>query len=128
MGGHALLPPAALDGRRGTVSLVAETLPTSRAQRVEILEDLEVVSVTPEIRAEQSLASESGALIAGISAELSSVLGLARGDVIVQINNTRIATAEDAARILRGLRAGQRVRFFFERNGYITYREFSTRR
>ena len=117
-----------LEGRRQTVSLVAETLPTSRAQRVEILEDLEVVSVTPEIRAEQALASEAGALIAGISTELSSVLGLARGDVIVQINNTRISTAEDAARILRELRAGQRVRFFFERNGYITYREFSTRR
>lgn len=117
-----------LQERRGAVSLVTETLPTSRAQRVEILEDLEVVTVTPEIQAEQNLRFEAGALIADISQQLSSALGLTRGDVILQINNTRITSADDAAQTLRSLRAGERVRIYFERNGRVTVRDFSTRR
>ena len=117
-----------VEGQRLHLRLVTETLPTSRAQRVEVLEDLEVVSVTPEIRAEQDLGAESGALITGISPSLSQNLGLARGDVILQINNTRISNAEDAARAIRELRGGMRVRIYFERKGAAYFREFTTRR
>lgn len=118
----------AREGQRRSITLVAETLPTSRAQEVEILENLEVVTVTPEIQAEQGLGSEVGALITGISMELSGDLGLARGDVILQINDTRIGSAEDAAQAIRALRAGQRVRIYFERNGSVYVREFRTQR
>jgi S1-C subfamily serine protease len=117
-----------VEGRRGSLRLVAETLPTSRAERVEILQDLEVVTVTPEIQAEQNLRAEAGALITGISPRLSQALGLGLGDVILQINNTRVSTAEDAAEALGRLRNGARVRIYFERNGTIYFREFSTRR
>ncbi len=117
-----------IEGQRGHLRLVTETLPTSRAPRVEVLEDLEVVPVTPEIRAEQGLGAEAGALITGISPSLSRSLGLARGDVILQINNTRISNAEDAARAIRELRGGMRVRIYFERNGAAYFREFTTRR
>ena len=117
-----------VDGQRGPLSLVTETLPTSRAQRVEVLEDLEVVTVDPGIRAEQGIGSEAGALITGISPALSQNLGLRRGDVLVQINQDRIMTAEDAARAIRGLRRGARVRIYFERNGAYSFRDFYTRR
>jgi serine protease Do len=117
-----------VQGRRGNVRVETETLPTARAQRVEVLEDLEVVTVTPEIRAEQGLGSEYGALITGISTDLVNSLGLRRGDVLLQINNGRIRTAEDAAAAIRGLRAGMRVRIYYERNGSILVRDFYTRR
>jgi serine protease Do len=117
-----------IEGQRRHLRMVTETLPTSRAPRVEVLEDLEVVSVTPEIRAEQDLGTDAGALITGISPSLSRSLGLARGDVILQINNTRISNAEDAARAIRELRGGMRVRIYFERNGAAYVREFTTRR
>jgi len=117
-----------VEGRRRPVSMVAETLPTARAERAESLENLEVVSVTPEIRAERNLRSESGALITGISPELSRSLGLSEGDVVLQINNLRVNSAEDAARALGGLRAGMGVRMYFERNGSMYVREFRTRR
>jgi len=117
-----------LQGRNRPVEVVSETLPTARAERVEILENLEVVTVTPEIRAELNLRSETGALITGISPELSRSLGLAQGDVLLQINNTRINSAEDAARILGELRGGMGVRMWFERRGTIGVREFRTRR
>ncbi|MBT8398058.1 MAG: PDZ domain-containing protein [Gemmatimonadetes bacterium] len=118
----------AVQGRRDPVRLVAEALPTSRAERIEILRDLEVISVTPEIRAERDIRAEAGALITGISASLSRSLSLARGDVILQINNTPVTTAEEAARALRQLPGGVRVRLYFERNGNWYIKEFSTRR
>jgi len=117
-----------LEGRRRGLTLVAEALPTSVAERVEILQDLEVVTVTPDIRAEQNLGREAGALITGISSQMSSTLGLVRGDVILQINNTRIRSAEEAAAVLRSLRDGARARIYFERNGMVYFKEFRTRR
>jgi serine protease Do len=117
-----------VDGRSQPVTLGTETLPTARAHRVEVLEDLEVISVTPEVRAEQGISSESGALITGISQALSQSLGLREGDVLLGINNTRINTAEEAAEAIRNLQRGVRVRIFFERNGAISYLDFYTRR
>jgi len=90
-------------------------------------QDLEVVTVTPQIRAEQDLRSEAGALITGISPALSQSLGLRRGDVIFRINNTPIRSADEAARAFRELRAEMRVSLFFERGGAAYFREFTTR-
>jgi len=118
----------AVEGRRQSYTLVTETLPTARAHRVEVLEDLEVITVDAGIRAEQGIGSEAGALITGISPALSQNLGLRRGDVLIQINNTRIMTAEDAAQAIRELQRGSRVRIYFERNGAYSYRDFYTRR
>jgi serine protease Do len=121
--------PVALEAERRSrpYNLVTQPLPTARAERVEILQDLEVVTVTPQIRAEQDLRSEAGALITGISPALSQSLGLRRGDVILQINNTPIRNADEAARAFRELRAGMRVRLYFERGGAAYFREFTTR-
>ena len=117
-----------VDGRRQPMTLVTETLPTARAHRVEVLEDLEVITVDAAVRSEQGIRSESGALITGISAALSQNLGLREGDVLLGINNARINTAEDAAETIRTLQRGARVRIFFERNGAISYLDFYTRR
>jgi len=116
-------------GSRGrSYTLVTEALPTARAERVEVLGDIELITVTPEVRAEQELRSESGALITGISPSSSQNLGLRRGDVLLQINNTRIRTAEEAAETIRNLRAGARVRIYFERRGSVLTLDFYTRR
>lgn len=117
-----------VEGRGRAVELVTETLPTARAQRVEVLENLEVITVTSEVRAERGIRSEAGALVTGISATLSQSLGLRGGDVILQINNSRIRTAEDAAVAIRELQQGARVRIYFERNGNVNLRDFYVRR
>ena len=101
-----------------------EPLPSLRAERIRALEDLELITVTPQVRAERDLASESGALIVGVSATLSRQLGIVEGDVIVQINNTRIRTAEGAARALRAVAGTGTVRLYFERNGGLSVRTF----
>jgi serine protease Do len=113
-----------VEGRGNTYRLVAGTLPTTRAERVEVLEDLEVITVTPEIAAERNVGVEFGALVIGISPARQQSLDLRTGDVIVQINNDRIRTADDAARVIRSLRPGSQVGIRWVRGGNMITRYF----
>ena len=101
----------------GPVRLRAEALPSVRAERIRILEDLELITVTPEVQAERGVRSEQGALVVGISPELEGQLGFRVGDVILQVNNMRVATAEQAAEVFRQLRGRGGIQIYFERGG-----------
>ena len=115
----ALLP----EGGR-PVRLRTEALPSLRAERVRILEDLELITLTPQVRAERGVRSEQGALVVGISAELQAQLGFRPGDVLLQINNVRLATAEDAARVFRTIRGQGTIQIYFERDGGLRVQSF----
>ena len=107
----------ALEGT-GAVQLLAVPLPSATADRVELLRDLEVVTVTPGIQAERSLGAAEGALVVAISEALARQTGLVTGDVLLAVNNRRIRTAGEAADELR--RTQRRDRSFvllFERGG-----------
>ena len=99
-----------------TVRVTPRDLPSLAAERVRALSDFELVTLTPAIRAERGLVSESGALIVSLSEAARSV-GFAEGDLIIQINRVRIRSAEDAARLLQRLSGRGMVRVFFERQG-----------
>ena len=101
----------------GPLRLRTEALPSVRAERIRILEDLELITVTPEVHAERGVRSDRGALVVGISPELQSQLGFIVGDVILQINNVRVSTAEAAARVLGRLRGHGTIQIYFERGG-----------
>jgi len=102
-------------GGRRTVRVVPRDLPSLAAERIRALEDFELVTLTPAIRAERGLVSPRGALIVGLS-DAARQLGLAEGDLIIEINRNRIDSAEEAAELLRRL-AGRPVRIVFERRG-----------
>ena len=106
------------------ILLRSEALPSVRAERIRILEDLELISVTPEVRAERGVRSDQGALVVGISPELRAQLGFEQGDVILQVNNALVATAEDAARIFRRLSGRGTIQIYFERDGGLRVRSF----
>ena len=89
-----------IDGREDAVTLVAEELPSVSADRVTALEQMELVTVTLEIRTERNLRYESGALIVAIERDLEGRIGLREGDVVLQINRTSVASAEQAAELL----------------------------
>jgi serine protease Do len=110
---------------RGPVRMRGESVPSLRAERVRVFEDLELVTLTPAIRQEQGIASEVGALIVSITPDLRRQLDLRAGDVLLRINDIRIAGAEDAARALGSLR--RRVRIYFERNRGLNVRDFVVR-
>ena len=98
----------------------AARLPSAVADRVVLLDDLEVVTVTPEIRAERKLASSQGALVVELSPQLSRATGLGVGDVVLAVNQHRVTTAEEAAEELRRTQRSRRPFVLsFERDGRV---------
>ena len=112
-------------GRDRTVTLTSGDLPTSAAEKVTVLKDLQLVTLTQEIRAERGVQSERGALIFQISRELSSQTGLRVGDVIVGLNRRRITSADEVRAVIESLRPRQLVRVFLERDGAIVYTDLA---
>jgi len=114
----------AVEDQPRDVVLEAVAFPSVTATRVRVLEDIELITVTPQIQAERGLTSEDGALIAGISAQLAGQLGLRVGDVMVQLNRVRIRTAEEAAEAFDALAGSGRIVMYFERGGSYNMRSF----
>jgi serine protease Do len=117
-----------LQGQPRPVRLRAEALPSVTAERVTVLQDMQLITVTPQVRAERGIMSEEGALIASISDRLASQLGLRTGDVLVQVNRSRVRSAEEAARVFDTLRGQGAVRIYVERNGGYVARDLYWRR
>jgi type II secretory pathway component PulC len=97
--------------------LIVEDLPSVNADRVEVLEGLELITLTPAIQAERGLRSSTGALIADVSSVVTRNTGLRRGDLIVAINRSRIGSADDVARLLDYLTNRGAIRVYYERDG-----------
>jgi serine protease Do len=112
-----------IEGRR-TVEIEAAPYPTLTAERVRVLQDIELITVTPPVRSERNLRSEEGAMIVDITPEMSQRIGLVPGDVIVGINRTPVRSAEEFARVVQAMsaRGGQFV-LTFERNGGYNVRQ-----
>jgi len=117
--------------RRGTAErralAVVTDLPTTLAERISVLGDIELITVTPAIRQERGLRSEHGALVYGIGEGAQRTTGLQAGDVIVQINRTAIAKAEDAQDVFRRAQGGSAIRVYVERGGNVFFTDFYVR-
>jgi serine protease Do len=103
------------------VTLTPTDLPSLTAERVNALEELELVTLTPAIRSERGLTNEHGALIVGLSDNVRNTLRLREGDLIVGINRLAVRSAEEAAQYLRRLQETPgrvAIRLLVERSGY----------
>ncbi len=109
------------------VAVTTENLPEVTAPKVEVLKQLELVTVTPAIRAERSLRSRSGALVLKVSHEMASELGIQSGDVIVRINNVDIHTASEASKALNEFAGRGWIRMVLERSGTYYVTDFEIR-
>jgi serine protease Do len=110
-----------LEARR----ITTRDLPSVSAEKVTVLRDLQLVTVTTAIRGERRLATDRGALIFRIKPEAARRTGLQEGDVIVAINNTRIADAGEVGTTLERLRGAQGFRLFFERGRRILFTDLA---
>jgi hypothetical protein len=117
-----------VEGQNRPVSLETISYPSVTAERVTVLRDIQLISVTPQIQAERDLVSESGALVTAISDRLSEQLGLRENDVILQINRMRVRTADETAQAFEAVRGTGRVAIIFEHDGGRYVREFYWRR
>jgi serine protease Do len=102
------------------VAVAAEEIPSLGAERVTALDDLELITLTPSIRAERRITSEEGAIVVEVAGELARQLPFRPGDIIVAINNTPIRSASEVGELLERLRtARQPFRIYFEREGRL---------
>jgi serine protease Do len=113
--------------RQFEVNLTVADLPEVSAPKVQVLKELELVTVTPAIRAERGIRSRHGALIYNVSDRVSQDLGIEKGDVIVQVNRVPIQNAEDVAKVFDALSGRDVVRMYFERGGRIYSTDFMIR-
>jgi serine protease Do len=114
-------------GRDMTVSVPVADQPEVTAPKVQVLKELELVTVTPAIRAERNVRATQGALVFNVSDRVANDLGIQRGDVIVQVNRTRVRSAEEAAQALSYYADRGPIRMFLERDGQIFITDFYIR-
>jgi serine protease Do len=113
----------ARNGRARDVRLLVEDLPTASAEKVDIL-GLQLVTLTPAIRQERGVRSEQGALIYEIPETTARQTGLQAGDVIRQINQVGVTSADDVERLIRAARGRGAIRVYFERGGRGGFSDF----
>jgi serine protease Do len=111
-------------GKLMPVTVQVVDLPDINAPRVTVLRELELITLTPAIRAQYQIQSRQGALVTRVSERVQQQIGIQSGDVIVQINRTPITDAESVNRILTTFGQGA-IRMYFERGGQIYATEFS---
>lgn len=100
-------------------------LPSVTAEKVPALQDVQLVTVTPAIRAERHIAAEQGALIFSISPDAARLTGLQGGDVILAINNSRVEDASAVGTTIERLQPARGFRVFFERDRRIRFTDLS---
>ena len=122
---------ATLHLRRGNREFDAQVnvvdQPEVSAQKVQVLRDLQLITLTPAIRADNNIHTTSGAMVYGITEDVADALGVQKGDVIVQINQRSIKTADDAARAINAAAGRGFVRMLFEHQGRIYITDFAVR-
>ena len=111
------------DATREATVVVAD-LPEVSAPKVEVLRELQLVTLTPAIRAERGVGSRAGALVYRVTERMSTELGLLEGDVIVQVNRTSVSSAEEVQRAIDYYAGRGPIRIYFERSGRIHFTDF----
>lgn len=109
------------------VDVTVADLPEVNAPRITVLKEIELVTLTPAIRAQHNIQSERGAYVQKVSQRVADNLGIQPGDVIVQINRTSVSSAEEAAQVLNARNARGIVMMYVERQGGLFVTQFQTR-
>ena len=125
--GDAVALTAERGGRTVPLTLRAGDLPEVTAPKVTVLRELQLVTLTPAIRAERRVQSAAGALVFQTSPRVQQELGLEPGDVIVQVNRAAVQGAEDVARAIDYNAGRGPIRLVFERGGRYGFADFQIR-
>jgi serine protease Do len=123
--------PTTLRVRRGSrdidLTVRVADLPDVSAPKVQVLREIELVTLTAAIRTERGIRSPGGALVYNVSERVANEIGIQPGDVIVQINRTRVTSADDAARALDYYGGRGYITMWYEHQGRIYTTEFAIR-
>jgi len=106
------------------VSVRVADLPEVNAPKVTVLKEIQLVTLTPAIRAERNIHGASGALIQTVSQRVADQLGIQAGDVILQVNRVPITDAQTAARAIDYYAGRGAIVMYVERGGQVYRTEF----
>lgn len=125
--GEALPVTVRRGGRDLKVSLQIADAPEVTAQKVTVLRELQLVTLTDAIRQERGIASQTGALVYKVSDRIRDEIGLQEGDVIAQVGQNRIPNAEVAQQAIEQYGSRGAVYIVFERNRQYLQTSFTLR-
>lgn len=111
-------------GRDIQMNVRVADLPEVDAPKVTVLREIQLVTLTPAIRAERNIRRANGALVQTVTPRIAEQLGIQPGDVILQINRVPIADAEAAARALDYYAGRGGIVMYIERQGQVYTTEF----
>jgi len=112
------------DDREQTVSVTPFDMPEIGAKRVEVLRDVQLVTLTPAIRQERNIRSARGAVVVNASDRVMDQLGVVPGDVIIGVNRKSVATAEEVAQAINELAGRGVIQLIIERRGAMYSTQF----
>ena len=112
------------NGREIRANVRVADLPEVNAPKVTVLREIQLVTLTPAIRAERNIRRANGALVQSVSPRIADQLGIQSGDVILQINRVPVADAESAARALDYYAGRGGIVMYIERQGQVYTTEF----
>jgi serine protease Do len=114
--------------KRGTgeeaVTVTPADLPEIGARKVEVLRDVQLVTLTPAIRQERGIRSARGALVVNASDRVMDQLGVLTGDVIIGVNRASVSTAEEVAHAIEQLAGRGMIQLIIERRGAMYSTQF----
>lgn len=114
--GEALPITVRRGGRDLRLTLQVADAPEVSAQKITVLRELQLITLTDAIRQERGIASSAGALVYRISDRIRDEIGLQEGDVIAQVGQSRVNSAEAASTAIDRYGARGPVFLVFERN------------
>jgi serine protease Do len=106
------------------ISVRVADLPEVNAPKVTVLREIQLVTLTPAIRAERNIRRANGALVQSVTQRVADQLGIQAGDVILQVNRVPIADAQAAARAIDYYAGRGAIVMYVERNGQVYTTEF----
>ena len=111
-------------GQTVRVSVKVSDLPEVNAPKVTVLREIQLVTLTPAIRAERGVRRANGALVQSVTLRVAEQLGIQAGDVILQVNRVPIQDAESAARAIDYYAGRGVIVMYLERGGQVYTTEF----
>ncbi len=114
-------------GGETTVTVRVADRPEVSAPKVAVLREIELTTMTPAIRAERRVQSPRGALVFRVSQRVANEIGVQAGDVIIQVNRSAVASAEDVARAIDAYGGRGPVRLYVERDRQLLTTDFVVR-
>lgn len=107
-----------------TVTVTPADLPEVGARKVEVLREIQLITLTPAIRAERGVRSSAGAVVVSASDRIMDQLGVMPGDVIIGVNRSSVSSAEEVARAIDQLAGRGVIQLVIERRGAMYTTQF----